>query len=73
MTNEEIKSLREHAYGMSIGNLNPDDVVDYMTIASACARMESRRAAHDLTGSSPKQVQIARAGRRPDEEENQQP
>ena len=46
MNDEQLKELRELAYGMSVGNLNPEDVVDYMAIASACARMESRRAAH---------------------------
>ena len=44
MTDEQIKELRETAYGMSVANLNPADVEDYMAIATACARMESRRA-----------------------------
>ena len=46
MTDEQLRVLRETAYGMSVGNLNPLDVEDYMAIASACARMESRRALH---------------------------
>ena len=37
-----LKELREWAYSMSVGNLNPKDVEDYMAIASAVARMESR-------------------------------
>jgi hypothetical protein len=48
MTDEKLKELRELAYGMSVGNLNPEDVADYMAIASACARMESRRAVHRM-------------------------
>lgn len=44
MTPEQLKEIRELAYGMSVGNLNPEDVADYMAIASACARMESRNA-----------------------------
>jgi hypothetical protein len=48
MNDEQLKELRELAYGMSVGNLNPEDVVDYMAIASACARMESRRAVHRM-------------------------
>ena len=49
MTAEELKELREKCYGMSIANLNPEDVEDYMAIASACARMESRRASQTAT------------------------
>jgi hypothetical protein len=45
MNDEYLKELRELAYGMSVANLNPEDVADYMEIAAACARMESRRAA----------------------------
>lgn len=48
MNDEKLKELIELAYGMSVGNLNPEDVVDYMAIASACARMESRRAVHRM-------------------------
>lgn len=48
MNDEQLKELREKSYGLSVGNLNPDDVVDYMAIASACARMESRRAVHRM-------------------------
>ena len=44
MNNAQLQELRETAYGMSVANLNPEDVADYMNIASACARMESRRA-----------------------------
>lgn len=49
MTDKELKELRELAYGMSVANLNPEDVTDYMAIATACARMESRRAAYRAT------------------------
>ncbi len=48
MNDEQLKELRELAYGMSVANLNPEDVADYMAIASACARMESRRAVHNM-------------------------
>lgn len=41
----ELSKLRELAYGMAAGNLNPEDVEDYMTIARAAARMESRHRA----------------------------
>jgi hypothetical protein len=44
MTSEKLQQIREHAYEMCVGNHNPDDVADYMAIASACARMESRNA-----------------------------
>jgi hypothetical protein len=52
MTDEQLKEIRELAYGMSVANLNPDDVADYMAIASACARMESRRANQTATASA---------------------
>ena len=48
MNDEQLKELRELAYGMSVENLNPEDVADYMAIASSCARMESRRAVHRM-------------------------
>jgi hypothetical protein len=48
MTNDELKKLREKCYGMSVANLNPEDVADYMAIASAAARMESRNAARTI-------------------------
>jgi hypothetical protein len=48
MTQEELSALREKCYGMSVANLNPEDVVDYMAIASAAARMESRNAARAI-------------------------
>jgi len=48
MTDTQLKELRELAYGMSVANLNPEDVRDYMDIASACARMESRRCARRI-------------------------
>ena len=38
----EISDIREFAYGMSVANFNPEDVEDYMTIAKACAKLESR-------------------------------
>lgn len=44
MNDTQLREIRELAYGMSVANLNPQDVEDYMAIASACARMESRRA-----------------------------
>lgn len=40
---DELAKLREMAYGMSVHNLNPDDVDDYMLIASAAASLESRK------------------------------
>lgn len=48
MTTEELKELREKCYGMSVANLNPEDVADYMAIASAAARMESRKAVQSI-------------------------
>ena len=42
---EELEKLRELAYGMAAHNLNPEDVADYMAIALAAARMESRKRA----------------------------
>lgn len=38
----ELAKLRELSYGMACGNLNPEDAADYMEIASACSRLESR-------------------------------
>lgn len=38
----ELAKLRELSYGMACGNLNSEDVEDYMKISSACARLESR-------------------------------
>lgn len=48
MTPEELKELREKCYGMSVANLNPEDVADYMAIAGAAARMESRKAVQSI-------------------------
>jgi len=48
MNDEQLKELRELAYGMAVANLNPEYVEDYMAIAAACARMESRRAVHRI-------------------------
>ncbi len=39
----DLAEIREFAYGMSIANLNPEDVKEYMEIASACARRESKQ------------------------------
>lgn len=47
MTKQQLKETREAAYGMSINNLNPEDVDKYMEIAKACAVLESRYAIND--------------------------
>jgi len=47
MTKQQLKETREAAYGMSINNLNPEDVDQYMAIAKACAVLESRYAVND--------------------------
>ena len=49
MTDKQLAETRELAYGMAVMNLNPDDVEDYMIIASTCARMECRRANQNMT------------------------
>lgn len=56
MNSDELREIRERAYGMAVANLNPEDVADYMAIASACARMESRR------GALPKQCRCIDSG-----------
>lgn len=38
----ELAKLRELSYWMACGNYHPEDVDDYMKIASACAKLESR-------------------------------
>ena len=45
---EALSALAAQAYGMAMGNLNPEDVADYMAIASAAARMVARQRVFDM-------------------------
>ena len=45
---EALSALVAHAYGMAMGNLNPEDVADYMAIASAAAHLVARQRVFEI-------------------------